>query len=261
MVVSMTERKMTDLPLFITDMVETPPSKVSGHRRIIDLDDLALIPDDAVLLIQYGSKAFKATKASFFGSLGKIYLTDSVALDPIVDGVIEYSNGHLYFTHGDRIAFVGSNGIKITTSTVANTVSETEIYNHILPADFLHSDMRVIFSSTGAFSTDSASETLTVKIKINGVVIHTLIITPSNGTDIAWRGVHEGTIRTDGESGSFIDFSEFSESGVSPIFTAESVAHQIDTTIDNTYSVTVQWGASKVGNSFSCTQGDMTYKH
>ena len=257
----MGNKKTQEIPLVVTELVETPPVKVSGRRRIEDLDFLDTIADDAILIIQYGTRTFRTTKALLFGSLGKIYLTQSALLDPSIDGVIEYSDSHLYFTHGDTYSLTGSLGVKIDTSTVENTTTETNIYTHTIKPDSLHHDMRVLFSLAGTFSTDSASETFTIRYKVDGVTIHTIIINPANGTDIAWRAHHEGTIRTAGASGGFIDFSEFAESEKSPIYQGDLTIHPIDTTIAILYEVTVQWGAAKAGNSFSSTQGDLTYKH
>ena len=193
--------------------------------------------------------------------IGTLKLEEQPLLIVPVNGILEYSNGHLLFTHGDRFAFVGNTGTKLTTTTASNTVAETTIFSYTLPADTLHADMRTIFSMLGAFSTDSAAESFDLKFKIGGVLIHTITVNPANGTDIAWRSLYEATIRTAGAAGTFIDFSEFSESGMFPLFVAETTTHNIDTTVDRLFEVTVTWGNAKAGNSFSCTQGDLTYKH
>ncbi len=195
------------------------------------------------------------------GAFEKLYLTDAPLLVPPVDGVIEYNDGHLYFTDGDRFALVGSNGVKVDTSTIANSVVETTIYSHLFPANAMHADMRITASSAGSFSAASASETLTINFKLGGTSVHTVVITPSNGVDIGWKAVHDGTIRVAGVSGTYIDSSEFSESGVASIYTAEVLPHDVDTTQDVLYEITVTWGLAKAGNSFTCTQGDLTYKH
>ncbi len=213
--------------------------------------------EDWLLLIE----ASAGGSPGALGTIDKLYMTESPLLEPPVPGVLEHNDGHLYFTDGQRVALVGSDGIKIDTSTVVNTVVETTIYSNLFAANSLHSDMRVLASISGAFSTDSASESLTLQFKLNGVAVHTIIVTPANGTDIAWRAIHEGTIRIAGASGKYIDFSEFSESGVMPIFSASPTLFDIDTTQTTLYEITATWGAAKAGNSFTCTQGDLTYKH
>ena len=70
----MTERRMTDLPFSVTDMVETPPVKVSGYRRMIDLDALAEVPDEGYVVVQHGSKSFKMTKINFLDQLSQARL-------------------------------------------------------------------------------------------------------------------------------------------------------------------------------------------
>lgn len=61
----MTERRLTEIPLFVNDMVETPPSKRSGSRIIADLDEITSLEDTDIILVQRGSKTFRATKSAF----------------------------------------------------------------------------------------------------------------------------------------------------------------------------------------------------
>ena len=70
----MTERRMTELPFMIIDMVETPPTKPTGKRTIADLDELSAIPDGGGVLVQYGSKTFKMTKINFLDQLSQARL-------------------------------------------------------------------------------------------------------------------------------------------------------------------------------------------
>ena len=65
----MTERRMTDIPLLVTDMVETPPIKPSGKRLVSDLDEITTIKDSDVLLIQRGSKTFRADRSALMSPL------------------------------------------------------------------------------------------------------------------------------------------------------------------------------------------------
>lgn len=192
---------------------------------------------------------------------GKLFLTDATLLGTKVNGAIEYSDGHLYFTHGDRFVFVGSNAVKTSTTTVTNTVVETTIFSHTFSANALHADEIIVAAITGALTTASGSESLTMNFKLAGTTVHTVTFTPGNGTDIGWKAIHKGTIRTDGATGTFIDFSEYSESGKSSLYQAETTTHSINTTVSNLYEITITWGTAKAGNSFSCTQGDLTYKH
>ena len=213
--------------------------------------------EDWLLLLE----ASTGSSCVHIDSFSKIYMIDTPLLDPPEDGVIEYSDKHLYFTEGQRVSLVGSNGIKIDSSTVENSAVETVVYSHLFSANFLHADKRILASFTGTFSADSASETLTLTFRLGGGAVHSIVINPTNGVDIAWRAIHEGTIRVDGVDGKFIDFSEFSESGVAPLFAAEPLPHDVDTTQEHLYEITATWGAAKPGNSFTCTQGDLTYKH
>lgn len=196
-----------------------------------------------------------------FDKDGKVYFTDNPLLATPVAGSLEFFEGHLFITNGARSGLVSSNGIQMSNVTVVNTIAETVIYSQSIPANTFYAGMKVLFNGLGVLSASSASETLTVKFKLGGVPIHTIVVSPTNGIDIAWKMIHEGTIRTDGSSGTYLDFSEFSESGVASIFDGSLAAHPIDTTQAGTYEVTVAWGAAKAGNSVTSIQGDLTYKH
>lgn len=224
-----------------THLIIDPQAVDSGHLKILGSVDL-----------------FAGTAAA---GAAPLYFTDGPKLATPENGALEYADGHLLFTSGDRYALVESNGVQVSTNTVVNTVAETVLYSHNMLANSLHSDMRVLFAATGAVSAASGSEVITFRFKVGGVTVHTIIAAPTNGSNIAWRGVHEGTVRTAGVSGQFIDFTEYSESGKAPLMTASAVPVPINTTIANLYEVTAQWGAAKAGNSFSLTQGDLTYKH
>ena len=57
------------IPFMVLDRVSTPPTKHSGHRELLDLDQLALIPDEAQVLIQYNQKSYWCTKAQLITPL------------------------------------------------------------------------------------------------------------------------------------------------------------------------------------------------
>ena len=51
------------------------------------------------------------------------------------------------------------------------------------------------------------------------------------------------------------------EDGESIVSIATDTENTIDTTTDITFEVTVQWGAAKTGNTISCTQGTISFRH
>ncbi len=57
----MTERRLTEMPLMVADMVETPPSKRTGARGVVDLDQSDCVEGADYFIIHHGSKTFKIT--------------------------------------------------------------------------------------------------------------------------------------------------------------------------------------------------------
>lgn len=187
-------------------------------------------------------------------------LTEGVRLTTPQDGAFEYADGHLYFINGSRKSFDMSDGVKTDTTTVTNTITETIVFSHTIVPDALHLDERVFADVSGSYSNDSASDDFVIRAKINGVTVHTINRTGGNVTNSGWKLQMEGTIRSIGVSGSFIDLMRF-EDGTNIYTEALAAPGPIDTTIATVYEVTVEWGAAKTGNTFSCTQGSVSYQH
>jgi len=178
-----------------------------------------------------------------------------------VDGDMEYHNGHLYLTaQGVRHALNSSVGIKTATTTVSNTTTETTFYSYTVSANELHLDERIVITCDGVFSNASASDDFTIRFKFGGTTLHTITRTGGNVTDEGWEATYKGTIRSIGVSGKFVDYTRYVD-GSGVYSDADTTEHSIDTTGSGTVEITIQWGAAKAGNTFSCTQGDMTIKH
>ncbi len=178
-----------------------------------------------------------------------------------VDGDVEYKDGHLYLTaHGSRHALNSSTGIKTSTTTVTNTIAETTFYSYVVSANELHLDERIIITCDGVFSNASASDDFIIRFKFGGITFHSITRTGGNVTNEGWEAVYKGTIRVAGASGTFVDHARYLDG--SGIYASADIAeHSIDTTAGGTVELTIQWVNAKIGNTFSCTQGDLTFKH
>ena len=176
------------------------------------------------------------------------------------DGDMEYMDGHWYVTNGARHVLSTCAGVKTTTTTVTNTTTETQVYAYTFAANELHADERIRFTMDGVYSNASASDDFTIRFKVGGVTVHSIARSGGNVTDAGWEAVYKGTIRTDGASGTFVDFAKFLD-GTNSYAVGETTTHSIDTTGTVLFEVTVQWDAAKAGNTFSCTQGDLAFKH
>lgn len=157
--------------------------------------------------------------------------------------------------------FSTNQGIVTTTVTVQNTTTETEIYTTTIPAENLHANDISVLKLGGSYDTDSASETWTLKVKIAGTTVHTIVRQSGNNVTAAgWELRFIITIRTEGASGTFLDLVILHDDDTS-FADAETSTHSIDTTVDNVLSVTTQWGTAKAANIFRLQQGIVEHKH
>ena len=135
-----------------------------------------------------------------------------------VAGDMEYKDGHWYITNGARHVISTSAGVKTSTTTVVNTVTETQIYAYTFAADELHLDEQVLFEMNGVFSNASASDDFTVRFKVGGVTVHTINRAGGNVTNQGWEAQYKGTVRSVGASGTFVDFAKWQVTNVSGIW-------------------------------------------
>lgn len=177
-----------------------------------------------------------------------------------VAGDMEYSAGHWYITNGARHAITASAGVKTSTTTVANTVTETVLYTYTFAAGELHADEYISFDMSGVVSNASAADDYTIRVKFGGVTLHTINRVGGNVTNTGWSTEHQGTIRTAGASGTFVDHIKWSEGSLTDE-QGDTTTHAVDTTASQTFEVTVQWAAAKAGNTISCTQGRLIFNH
>jgi len=178
-------------------------------------------------------------------------------------GVLEYADGHFYISgeQAARHAITRSDEVKTTTTEVTNTTVETTIYSKVFAANELHIDEVVSILLSGVYSNAPSSDDFSIRLKVNGVTIHTLPRVGGNVTDVGWETLARFTVKTPGISGTYVDFFKFTESGSPPYSGADSSAHIVDTTIASTFTVTMQWDNAKAGNTFFCTQGFTQLNH
>jgi hypothetical protein len=191
-----------------------------------------------------------------------LYFQDGPLMTTPEDGAMEYEDGHLYFTNsGQRTVIAQTDGVKVSTTTVVNTVTETTIYTYTFPADALHTDERIVLDTTGVFTNDSAADDFTLRFKLAGATVATVSRVGGNQTNAGWRSHFDFTVRTDGASGTYVWAVEFTEHATVGRKQATITTNSIDTTAAIVFEVTMQWDNAKAGNTFSCTQGDLTFKH
>ena len=156
--------------------------------------------------------------------------------------------------------FSATNGFKDSQTLVENTTTETEIYSSVVSAESLHIGDTSTLAIGGSYDVGAASDTWTLRLKFNGTTLHTVIRQSANNiTGAGWKFEDQASIRTEGVSGTMVDTTIIHDDD-SVLTSGDVTSHTIDTTVDNTISVTVQWGAAKVANIFRCEFGSIGHE-
>ncbi len=141
-------------------------------------------------------------------------------------------------------------------NTIANTASETAFTSTcVIPANTLVAGDVLQMRLWGVYSNAVAPPTIQAKIKLNGTAImDTGVFTgPGAATDKGWSADTVYTIFTSGASGTmdaqgYLEFSTAATAALA-INVPNTSTKSIDTTVDNTVSVTVTWGTASTSNS------------
>lgn len=191
---------------------------------------------------------------------GQMHFASSTLKTTPVAGDMEYSGGHWFVTNGARHAISTSAGIATTSTTVSNTTATSTLYSYTFAPNELHQDEQVTFDISGFYSNASASDDFTMSFAANGVTFHTITRTGGNQTNVGWQTIFHGTIRSQGASGTFVDFAKLLDNEKT-YTTADSAPHSIDTTASFTFTANIKWGAAKAGNTLTSTQGSLQFAH
>lgn len=175
-------------------------------------------------------------------------------------GDMEYKDGHLYIMNGARHVITTGAGVKDTTTTVVNTVTETTVYSYTFAANELHVDERIIFTMDGIYSNASASDDWVLKFYMGGTLQSTLSRSGGNVTNAGWEAQYKATVRSVGASGTFVDFIKLTD-GTNTYASGSTTPTVIDTTDTILFEVKLTWANAKAGNTFSCTQADLSFIH
>lgn len=233
----------------------------SGDQRLFDLrvanSSVVHVTNTGRLSIGVASPSanlhIKAGTAT--ASTAPLKFTSGVNLTTPEAGVMEYDGTGLFFTPTSVRRFVDlTSDPKTSTTTVANTVTETTIYSVVVPANEFRAGAMISIEAYGFFSTANASDTFTMRLKKGSTTILSVISTPKNVTNGAFHTKGAFTIRTVGAGGTAIAYmmTELDNEAKS---TSETTTSSIDTTASNTYSITIQWTNADANNTLSCTQG------
>jgi len=188
-----------------------------------------------------------------------IRIDSGALLSPPVAGTLEFFEDRLYITNVDTQRAIDRTSDVITsTTTVSNTTTETTIYTGTIDANALKAGNVVKYIAGGVISNDSASDDITIRVKIGSTTVETFNPAIGNVTGAVWGADGRFTIRSVGASGSAAyegrAFINKSDERVASIET-------IDTTVSEDLTVTVQWDNAKAGNTISIYQGVLEFKN
>jgi hypothetical protein len=193
------------------------------------------------------------------GASGRIQFADGTVTGTAVAGAVEYDDGTFYGTEVEtRRAFSMSSGQITATTTVANTTTETTVFTGAIAADELRVGKVYRVGLYGSFSTQAASQALTLRSYVGSTEVGEIVLAPGNVTDEPWRGDITFTVRSTGATGSV---STFTALFVEDEHDAMTEATTVDTTAAEDITLTAEWGAASAGNVFKVTQGYMEVLH
>ena len=162
-------------------------------------------------------------------------------------GALEYDGTGTYLTNVNHRRFISlSSDSIITPVTVSNTANETTVFTAVLNANELKAQRVYRLNLYGEMSTASASDTIRIRVKINGTTLVDVTSTAGAVTDEPSHAKIVFTVRSTGMAGAISSYSELEIGAKEARINTSSVA--VNTTIVNNIICTFQWSAAKVDN-------------
>lgn len=187
-------------------------------------------------------------------------LTAGTALTTPETGSMEFHDSRFYITNkSNRKAIDRTGDVKLTTTTVENTITETTVFTASVPANSWVAGNVLNMEMFGDISNTAVSNDVTIRAKIGGVTIATLVTNGRKLTNACWVVTGKAIIRTVGTTGEMAWTMNCKVDGQDRDFACSVDTHDTTGALDLT--ITAEWDAAKAGNVFKCTGGDMTYKN
>jgi hypothetical protein len=178
-------------------------------------------------------------------------------------GALEYLEGRLYLTGtnaADRMVLSQSEDVITSSTTVANTATETTLHTFTVTANELASGRAFNACLMGQYSKADVAHTLTVRLKVGGSTVATFTAPSSAATEMPIELIVNGTCRSIGVSGTVMLFSKCTLSGTTAYYTP-TAATTLDTTANISVEVTAQWGTAAVGSTISADQTYLDWRN
>jgi hypothetical protein len=196
---------------------------------------------------------------SAVASTGPLKFTSGALLATPEAGSMEFYDGRWYITGTARQRTLDRTGQVLTaTTTVANTTNETTLGTDTLSANAMRAGRLYKFHCDGIVANASAADDLTFRLYFGGAAIFTFApAVGSLGAGTHWDADCNITIRTIGAGGTFAAHIDIA---IGSSTSSQLTLGNIDTTVANSITFTVQWNNAKVANTISIYQGWLELK-
>ena len=189
-----------------------------------------------------------------------LYMTAGPLLTSVEPGAMEYKGHTLYFTtYLVRRSVVLAQEVLIADVVVGNTNVETTIYSIPMAATYLTVGKHIETDLQGIFTSVAGGNGLmTLRVKYAGATVATVVTQAGANTNSPFNISVSTTCRAigSGTAGKLISWVEFAEGFTTVVNSRIAGAlTNIDTTTDNTLTITAQWATTDVNNSVTVQQG------
>jgi hypothetical protein len=226
-------------------VADTKPVVLSGARHRENQTGDVVAPVTPIKLVAGAAAA----------GLAPLYLQSGPLLTTPEIGAVEFLNHTGYLTtYLVRRSFDLSWSTVVADVPVNDTVTETTIYSCANAANFHTVGKRCRIFLSGIYSTFNAASTFTMRFKWGTTTMLTLTSVGRTVTAQGWHADFVSTVRTIGATGTVIAFAKADVDNIS-IDGQQAAATVVDTTVDSTFNVTLQWSAANAGNTFTLQQG------
>ena len=140
-----------------------------------------------------------------------------------------------------------------TVLSVAGTAGETTLNSYAFLANEWHPNMTVRVRAAGRYTTDDATATVAIALKVGSTTYHTITTTAATVTNAPWCIDWLLVVNTTGSSGTMESQASAKTNNVNKD-SANTATIAIDTTAGQTLSATATWTSGSAGDNISIRQ-------
>ena len=176
-----------------------------------------------------------------------IILSSLSSLPDSIEGQIVHYDKRFYLTSANRRIVSRASQVIIVPIEVVNTDVETTIYIGSVLSDTIAAGKMYRAQCRGQFSTANDSDTLTIRAKLNGALMSSLVSALGNVSSVAGLVDVSITVRTIGETGTVSCFVGLQLD--EKVLNANNSSVVLDSTSGSDLVITAQWSSANAGNS------------